>query len=62
MTCDRITVAQADEKMLQEQTKTRTGWLVGHSDSWAIVVNRCWELQSSVLDVERCYSDETAIK
>ena len=41
--------------VLQEQTKTRTGWLVGHSDSWAIVVNRCWDLQSSVLDVGRCY-------
>ena len=55
MTCDRITVAQADEKMLQEQTKTRTGWLVGHSDSWAIVMNRCWDMQSSVIDVEGCY-------
>jgi len=41
--------------ILQEQTKTRVGWLVGHSNSWDIVVNRCWDMQSSVLDVGRCY-------
>jgi len=41
--------------VLQEQTKTRTGWLVEHSDSWAIVVSRCWDMQSSLLDVGRCY-------
>ena len=41
--------------VLQEQTKTRTGWLVGHSNSWAIVMNKCWDMRSSVLDVERCY-------